>query len=66
MNFSKFNAEESIMNISLELYKDSSDEPNEFSVYISHDGSSGYSENGLTKFSQVGDIINQYLEDNLD
>lgn len=68
MNFNKYEAEDTIMDLSVELYKSSNDNENEFSVFISNDNfpSSGYSKNHLTKFTEVGEVISQYLEDNIE
>lgn len=66
MNFNKYDAEDTIMDLNVELYKSSNDNENEFSVFISHDASSGYSKNHLTKFSEVGEVVSQYIEDNIE
>ena len=68
MNFNKYDAEDTIMDLNVELYKSSNDNENEFSVFISHGSlpSSGYSKNHLTKFTEIGEVLSQYIEDNIE
>ena len=53
------------LHIDVEIYKNEDDEQEEFSVYISHDGSSGCEYNGLTTSDDIAESISSYIEFNM-
>ena len=48
-----------------EIYKDECDAASEFSLYISHDGSSGCTYNHLVTSADIAKIIDEYIEFNM-
>ena len=53
------------LHIDVEIYKNEDDEQGEFSVYISHNGSSGCEYNGLTTSDDIAESISSYIEFNM-
>ncbi len=53
------------LQIEFEIYKSDRDGSNEFSVYISHDGSSGCTYNRLVTSADIAKIIDEYIEFNM-
>lgn len=48
-----------------EIYKDERDAASEFSLYISHDGSSGCNYNHLVTSADIARVIDEYIEFNM-
>lgn len=63
MNIKRIKAGTTIANLEIEVYKDIDDAKDEFSIYISEDGGSGYSINNIASFEEAGKEIAAYIRD---